>query len=160
MDDASTLLLVEDNEDDVFIFRRAYQQAQLTCGVQVAADGQAACDYLFGTGRYTDHAQFPRPFLVLLDLKLPLRHGFEVLQAVRSAPNLADVAVVILTSSAESRDIQRARELGACAFFVKPPTPRLLADVVTAVRRRRANPQVAPASVAGDLLRPRPSPVV
>src|SRR5687767_12728790 len=112
-----TILLMEDNEDDVFIFQRAYRNTGLPYAVHVARDGQEALDYLHGQGAYADRAQFPAPFLVLLDLKVPLKPGLDVLQAIRSNPALEHLSVVVLTSSAEARDIQRARELGAQAFL-------------------------------------------
>jgi CheY-like chemotaxis protein len=153
---AQTVLLVEDNDDDVFIFRRAYKQAQLPHLMQVVTDGQEAFDYLMGEGRFQDRTKFPLPSLVLLDLKLPLKHGFEVLQAIRFRPAIASLPVVVLTSSAEDRDIERARELGAQAFFVKPPSAEILSE---AVRVTLNPPPDAPAvrRIAGDLLEATPA---
>lgn len=134
--DGQTLLLVEDNEDDVFIFQRAYKQAQITHPVQVARDGEEASDYLFGEGVYADRTRYPLPFMVLLDLKLPFMSGLELLEALRANPALADLCVVVLTSSAEERDVNRAHELGAYAYLVKPPSAQTLAQVMAAVRAR------------------------
>ena len=149
-----TILLVEDNDDDVFIFRRAYRQAQLPHAVQSASDGKEAVEYLQGEGRFADRAAFPLPFLVLLDLKLPVKNGLEVLQAIRARPELARVSVIVLTSSAEERDIARARELGARAFLVKPPKPATLSEAITVVRRELAGGEAARAPIAGDMLAP------
>jgi len=129
-----TLLLVEDNEDDVFIFRRMFMRAGLRDEVQLVSDGQEALDYLAGTGGFTDRERFPIPYLVMLDLKLPRRSGLEVLEWMQQVPHLAQLPVIVLTSSAEMRDIQRTRELGARHYLVKPPTPELLADIVEAHR--------------------------
>ena len=134
--EAHTILLVEDNEDDVFIFQRAYRRAQLSHPLQIVNDGQEAFDYFAGDGRFADRTQFPLPFLVFLDLKLPLKHGFEVLQAIRALPVSNSLGVVVLTSSAEQRDIARALELGAEAYLVKPPSPAMLVDAVAAIRQR------------------------
>jgi CheY-like chemotaxis protein len=134
--DHRTILLVEDNEDDVFIFERAYKQTQLSHPVQIVRDGQEALDYLQGEGKFADRAKYPLPFLVLLDLKLPLTPGLEVLQILRTQPALADLMVVVLTSSAETRDVLRAHELGAQAFLVKPPAPKTIATAVSAIRAR------------------------
>jgi CheY-like chemotaxis protein len=150
--DAQTLLLVEDNDDDVFIFRRAYKQTQLTHPVQVVTDGQEAVDYLTGEGPFQDRAKFPLPFLVLLDLKLPLRHGFEVLQAIRLQPVIASLPVVVLTSSAEQRDIQRAGELGAQAFLVKPPSSQVLAETVRVMINHPSHAASGVQRITGDLL--------
>jgi CheY-like chemotaxis protein len=135
--DEQTLLLVEDNEDDVFIFRRAYKQAQLKHPLQVVSDGQEAADYLAGNGAFSDRAKYPLPFLVLLDLKLPLKHGLEVLHGIRANPATINLCVIVLTSSAEDRDIRRAQELGAQAYLVKPPSNRVLLEVMSAVRALR-----------------------
>jgi len=148
-----TILLVEDNEDDVFIFRRAYRQAGLLYPLQVAGDGQEALDYLQGMGRFADRTQYPVPFLMLLDLKLPFKHGLEVLQTVRHRPELAGLCVVVLTSSAEQRDLARARELGAHAYLVKPPSPAVLVDAIESVRQRlEGTPPGAARAIQGNLL--------
>jgi len=131
-----TILLVEDNEDDVFIFERAFKQAQIQQRLQVVCDGQEATDYFLGNGRFADRTQYPLPALVLLDLKLPLKHGLEVLHAIRSQPASADTCVIVLTSSAEERDLQRAQELRAYAYLVKPPTRQTLIEVVAALKAR------------------------
>lgn len=149
--DNRTILLVEDNEDDAFIFSRAYRLAQLAHPVQVTTDGEEALDYLLGEGEYSDRNKHPLPFLIFLDLKLPLKSGHEVLQVIRSDPKLADIAVVVLTSSGESRDITRAQELGANAFLVKPPTPAHLSSAVSFVRAQRETPGAAVPRIQGDL---------
>jgi CheY-like chemotaxis protein len=131
-----TILLVEDNEDDVFIFQRAFKQAQIRQRLQVVCDGQEATDYFLGQGQFVDRTKYPLPVLVLLDLKLPLKHGLEVLHAIRSQPASADTCVIVLTSSAEERDLQRAQELRAYAYLVKPPTRQTLLEVVAAVEAR------------------------
>ncbi|MBC8095621.1 MAG: response regulator [Akkermansiaceae bacterium] len=128
MDDypTKTLLLVEDNEDDVFLMRRALKKAGINQPLQVVMDGQEALDYLGATGRFADQSQFPTPTLVFLDLKLPYVHGFEVLGWIRQQNSLKGLPVVILTSSPEERDRQRAHDLGAKAYFVKPPSGEVL----------------------------------
>lgn len=154
---SETLLLVEDNEDDVFIFRRAFRQAQLPHLLQVVTDGQEASDYLLGQGDFADRTRFPLPFLVLLDLKLPLKHGLEVLHLIRAEPALRDLPVIVLTSSAEERDVQRARELGARAYLVKPPASATLRNAIEAVEQRRAG--LPARQIPGDLLEAADAPV-
>jgi CheY-like chemotaxis protein len=131
--DSRPILLVEDSEDDVFIFQRAYRQAQLPYEIQLVTTGQEAIDYLSGIGEFADRERHPRPWLVLLDLKLPLQHGLDVLAALRALPEVGDLPVAVLTSSAEHRDIVRARTLGARAYLVKPPTTAMLRGIVAAV---------------------------
>jgi CheY-like chemotaxis protein len=115
-----TILLVEDNEDDVFALRRAIKKAGVTNPLRVATDGQQAIDYLAATIDASKLASNPMPFLVLLDLKLPYRDGFEVLEWIRGQPHLKQVMVVMLTGSDERRDHLQAYALGARSYLVKP----------------------------------------
>lgn len=121
-----TLLLIEDNEDDVFLMRRALRKSNINLPLQVVMDGQEALDYLAGANKFADRSLHPIPALVFLDLKLPYVHGFEVLQWIRSQEQLRDIPVVVLTSSPEDRDRQKAHALGARAYYVKPPSPEVL----------------------------------
>lgn len=126
MSESKTILLVEDNEDDVFLMRRALKKADINSPVQVVVDGQQALDYLAGNGQFSDRAEHPLPFVIFLDLKLPYLHGFEVLEWMRQQPTLKNLDVVILTSSPEERDREKAAELGVKAYLVKPPTREML----------------------------------
>jgi CheY-like chemotaxis protein len=118
----NTILIVDDNEDDVFALRRALKKASIANPQHVVTNGQSALDYLSGAGPYADRNQFPLPFLAFLDLKTPLRDGFEVLAWIRQQPELSEIAVVILTGSVEEKDHKRADTLGAHSFLLKPPT--------------------------------------
>jgi CheY-like chemotaxis protein len=130
----STLLLVEDNEDDAFFLRRALQQAGVAHPLQHMTDGQSAIDYLAGAGRFADRSQFPLPALVLLDLNLPYKTGLQVLEWLRAQPALVRVIVVVLTSSSEPIDVTRAYALGANAFVVKPSAPAELLKLAQALK--------------------------
>jgi CheY-like chemotaxis protein len=123
------VLLVEDNDDDIFFMRRAFRNASITNPVIVMQDGQSAIDYLGGQGPFSDRAEHPLPGLVLLDIKLPLRTGFEVLHWIRSDPRLKPLVVVVLTSSSEIIDIDCAYRLGANSYLVKPPSPGSLLEL-------------------------------
>jgi len=123
-----TILLVEDNDDDVFFMRRAVTRSGIDCSLQIVRDGQQAIDYLKGEGQYADRSKYPLPTLVFLDLKLPYIHGFEVLEWIRKQPSLKNLCTLILTSSPEERDRQRAVQLNAKAFYVKPPTPEIITE--------------------------------
>ena len=83
-------------------------------------DGQEALDYLFARGDYTDRSQYPVPVLILLDLKLPGVGGLEVLEQLKKAERLKRIPVVILTSSAESKDVNRSYDSGANSYLAKP----------------------------------------
>jgi CheY-like chemotaxis protein len=123
------ILLVEDNEDDVFLMERAVQGAGIRNRMVVVEDGQEAVNYLSGAGKYSDRTKFPLPAIVFLDLKLPFKSGLEVLAWIRAQPELQNLVVVVLTSSNEPSDVKRAYALGANSYLVKPPTPEQLVDM-------------------------------
>jgi CheY-like chemotaxis protein len=125
-----TILLVEDNEDDVFLMRQAVRKASIPNPLQIAEDGQQALDYLQGAGKYIDRTLYPLPFLILLDLRLPFVPGLEVLEWIRQRPELETMLVVVLTASREDHDIETAYRLGANSYLVKPPTPEKLTELV------------------------------
>lgn len=115
-----TILIVEDNATDVMLIRRAFAKANIVNPVQVVSDGDRAVAYLAGSHGYDDRAQYPLPALLLLDLKLPRRSGLEVLEWLRAQDDLRRLPVVMLTSSRQSQDVNRAYDLGANSYLVKP----------------------------------------
>jgi CheY-like chemotaxis protein len=117
-----TILVVEDNEDDVFALRWALKKAKIGNPVQIVTDGQMAVHYLDARGAYSDREQYPLPSFIFLDLKLPYRNGFEVLAWLRAEPHFDNIPVVILSGSDEERDHERAQALGISAYLVKPAT--------------------------------------
>lgn len=129
----STLLLVEDDPNDVMLFRRAKDKSNLVNPLQVVEDGEAAIAYLSGQGTYADRNRYPLPALVLLDLKLPRKSGLEVLAWLRQQPGLQRLPVVVLTSSRESLDVGRAYDLGANSYLVKPVAFDSLLEMVKAL---------------------------
>jgi CheY-like chemotaxis protein len=133
MAEGSTVLLVEDNATDVLLIRRAFDKAKLGNPLQVVGDGDAAVEYLSGTGRYIDRKQFPLPILILLDLKLPRRSGLEVLEWLRAQDALRRLPVVILTSSGQPRDVNAAYDTGVNSYLVKPVGFEGLFDMLKAV---------------------------
>ena len=128
------ILLVDDNEDDVFLMERALQAAQISNPVRILEDGREAINYLAGHGQYADREKFPLPAIVFLDLKLPFKSGHEVLQWIRSQPQLETLVVVVLTSSNEPSDLKRAYGLGANSYLVKPPTAAQLLELAKAFK--------------------------
>lgn len=129
-----TILHVEDRPEDVFLLQYAFKRAEIQNPVQVAVDGQEATDYLAGAGKFADRARFPLPCLVLLDLKLPHKMGMEVLEWIRQQPSLKSLIVIILSSSIFEGDIERAYELGANAFLVKPANINTMAEMCKALK--------------------------
>ena len=114
-----SILLVEDDETDVILLRRAFKDAELQNPLHVARDGQEAIDFL---ARPWLPPEDRLPALILLDLKMPRRTGFEVLAWMRELPVLSTVPVIVFSSSANRRDIEQAYAQGANAFMVKPPS--------------------------------------
>ena len=117
---AIEILLVEDVESDVKLITRALVRGGVINDIHVVRDGQEAIDYLFGRGEYSDNPPSAQPGLILLDLKLPRMSGLDVLEKIKQDEILRRIPVVILTSSAESRDVNRAYDLGANSYLVKP----------------------------------------
>ena len=116
-----SVLLVEDDLNDIFLVKRAFKMAHIQNPLQVVTDGQDAIHYLRGDGRYADRTQYPLPKLIVMDIKMPRRSGFEVLEAVKGDGNpLRRIPIVIVSASDNPEDINRAYELGANAYMVKP----------------------------------------
>lgn len=128
------LLLVEDNEDDVFLMKRALQSARIVNPMRVVEDGQEALDYLGGSGKFADRDQYPLPAVVFLDLKLPFISGHDVLAWIRQQKEFESLVVIVLTSSNEAKDLSRCYSLGANSYLVKPPTPEQLEDLAKAFK--------------------------
>lgn len=114
------ILLVEDNPMDVELTLDAFKEAKLLNTIHVSPNGQAALDYLFGSGVYVDRNAYPMPNLILLDLKLPGIDGFDVLRRVKAAPGIKRLPVIILTSSKEEGDRDLSYDIGANSYLVKP----------------------------------------
>src|SRR5689334_15264869 len=134
MTTVGAILLVEDSEDDVFLMQRALKGAGITNPLYVVEDGQEAIEYLSGIGKYSDRDENPIPAIVFLDLKLPIKGGFDVLQWIRDNPELKSLVVVVLTSSNEPSDLKRAYGLGANSYVVKPPTATQLLELAKAFK--------------------------
>ena len=109
------VLLIEDNPMDVDLTRRAFARRHLANPIQVVRDGDEALSYI---GRWQPSDELPA--LILLDLKLPKVDGLEVLRRLKAHPALRTVPVIVLTTSAEERDVRAAYELGANSYIVKP----------------------------------------
>lgn len=115
-----TVLHVEDDPNDVLLLERAFKKASAQAVIHAVSDGDKAVAYLSGSGEFNDRERFPLPNLVLLDLKMPRKSGLEVLAWIRSQESLKRTIVIIFTSSKHDQDINRAYELGANSYLVKP----------------------------------------
>lgn len=121
------LLLVEDNEDDILLIEEAFVEAKLMNVVQKVRDGEEALTYLRREGRYKDAH---RPGLVLLDINMPKKNGFEVLEAMKADPRLQALPVIMLTMSDREEDIIRSFADGACSYVRKPMNVEQFARVI------------------------------
>lgn len=119
-DTSKTILLVEDNPDDVALTLRAFKKNNIMNKVVVAKDGTEALDYLFCTGEYSDRDIEDTPQIILLDLKLPKVNGLEVLKKIREDDRTKLLPVIILTSSKEQQDLLDGYSLGANSYIRKP----------------------------------------
>jgi two-component system response regulator len=115
-----TILLVEDNPDDVELTLRAFKKNNIANNTVVVSDGAEALDYLFGKGAYADRDTSDIPRIILLDLKLPKLNGLQVLERLRANENTKLTPVVILTSSKEEQDMIRGYKSGANSYVRKP----------------------------------------
>lgn len=126
----ATLLLVDDNEDDVFIMRSALMKAGVTNPLQTVHNGEDAIAYLSGAGPYADRTKYPLPVVVFLDLNMPKKNGLEVLAWIRQQHRLKSQIVHILTASTRPEDVDQAFRLGANAYFVKPSRLEALLELL------------------------------
>ncbi len=125
------ILLAEDNGDDAFIFKMAFDRATLPHTLHRVEDGQQAIDWLEGKGEYAEREKFPLPNILLLDLKMPIKGGFEVLEWLRGQIRFEELPIIILSSSDDNKDVKRAYQLGVTTYFVKSPQ---LQDVIQYLR--------------------------
>ena len=114
------ILLAEDDPNDVLLIQRAFQRSLVANPMQVVRDGEEVLAYLKGEDPFSDRERHPLPVLMLMDLKMPRKTGLEVLEWVRQQPGLKRLPIIVLTSSNQSPDINRAYELGANSYLVKP----------------------------------------
>jgi len=129
MEKGPCILVAEDSADDVLILQKALSQSFIRPQLFVVKDGQECIDYLNGSGVYADRAQHSFPDLLLLDLTMPRKNGFQVLEWIRSRPGFKNLPVVILTCSQKLYDMTTAYQLGANSFLLKPPSQKDLSEL-------------------------------
>jgi len=111
------ILLVEDNEDDIVIIQEAFAEANLVNIINTVRDGEEALAYLRREGRYKVTRP---PGLILLDINMPKKNGFEVVETMKADPQLRSIPIIMLTMSDREEDIIRAYAGGACSYICKP----------------------------------------
>jgi CheY-like chemotaxis protein len=116
----ATVLVADDDSNDVFFVRRAFEKAGFTFSIKDVSDGELVIEYLRGAEPYSDRSLHPVPALMLLDLKMPKVNGFEVLEWLQAQQGFEAMKVVVLSSSGLPADVEKAKRLGAHDYRVKP----------------------------------------
>jgi CheY-like chemotaxis protein len=120
LSEQQTILLVDDSKDDLVLIRIAFKKVEFNASLQEVHNGEEAIAYLKSDGARLDRDKFPVPAVMLLDLNMPMKNGFEVLGWVRTQPILKRMSIIILTASMRMEDVEQAFDLGAHSFLVKP----------------------------------------
>jgi CheY-like chemotaxis protein len=114
------VLLADDDENDAILMLRAFEKAHKAGCIKVVRNGDEVVDYLMGTDRYADRELYPFPSLLILDVKMPKKNGFEVLEWLKAHPSFKRIPVIVLSSSRQERDVLKAYDLYANSYLVKP----------------------------------------
>jgi CheY-like chemotaxis protein len=130
-----TILIAEDESDDVFLLRRGFAKLNNGIGLRDVSDGQEAISYLSGVGSYADRLANPFPDCLFLDLKLRRKNGFEVLDWLRANAQFRVVPALVFSSSNDPKDIEQAYSLGAHGYFMKPSNPQELVHLLGEICR-------------------------
>jgi CheY-like chemotaxis protein len=130
----ATLLIAEDDDNDFLFLRRAFAAEKFEVQVQRACDGAEAIEYLCGENHFADREAYPLPNLLLLDLKMPRKNGFEVLAWLEEHPELESLPIVVFTSSEEPADVEQAYDLGVSGYLVKPSSYLSYPEIVRTLR--------------------------
>jgi CheY-like chemotaxis protein len=144
------VLCVDDDEDSVYLLKRAMDEAGPAYSMQVASDGEIAIEYLKGCGKFRDREAHPLPCLVLLDLKLPRTPGLEVLKWIRREAGLK-ISVVVLSSSQNELDISTAYQFGANGYLVKPSDYEHLLEMAKMIAGFWLMQNITSAEITGEV---------
>ena len=144
MNSDKPVLYAEDDENDVFFMQRAFKQAGIVNPLRIVTNGQRAVEYLAGTGPYANRELHPMPGLVLLDLSMPGKSGHDVLKWIRSEPSTSTLPVIVLTSSNQESDIDRAYQMGVNGYLIKPGKPNELVSMVKGIKDHWLSQNPAP----------------
>lgn len=129
MSQARVILMAEDSRADVLLAQRAFRNLTFPYKLQMVEHGDAVVEYLTGKGDYHDRDRYPFPNLLLMDLKMPRRSGFEVMEWLQQHPQL-QLPIVVLTTSNNQNEIDRAYKLGAKLYLLKPITFTTLSEII------------------------------
>lgn len=131
----TTIILADDDPDDTLLVKEALEESQWNHRLHFVKDGQELMDYLCRRGRYSDPSTSPRPALILLDLNMPRKKGWEVLEEIKLHPDLRRIPIIVLTTSATEADIERSYELGASSFITKPVSFECLVESMKTISK-------------------------
>ena len=134
MNAKQTILLVDDSENDTILMRMAFRKAEFNLPLQEVRNGEQAIAYLKGEGVFNDREKHPLPSVILLDLNMPMKNGFEVLAWARAHPEFKRLLMIILTASRRPEDVERAFDLGASSYLVKPSNMDALVAMLRCLR--------------------------
>ena len=140
----NVLLHVEDDPNDVLLLQRAFKKINSPIAIQAVTDGDKAVAYLNGSDEYTDREKYPLPAVVLLDLKMPRKTGLEVLAWIRADQKVRRLVVIVFTSSKHDEDVNKAYDLGANSYLVKPVGFEMLVEVAKMIQQYWINTNERP----------------
>ena len=143
MGPAEVILLVDDDANDILTAQTSFAKANSSNPLHVVSSGQEAIDYLAGAGQFADRERFPLPTVVLLDLKMPDKDGFEVLEWARAQAMFGGILFIILTGLEKISDVNRAYQAGASSYLIKPFTIDRFNELVETVQRLRRKRKAA-----------------
>ncbi len=136
MTNCGYVLLVEDNPDEAFLTQKAFKKGEVANPLKIISDGSQALDFLFSQKAYADRDINDKPALILLDLKLPLISGLDVLKAVKANPNTSLIPIVVLTSSTEDTDRIESYRFGANDFINKPTGLTEFVEIIKCIKQK------------------------
>ncbi len=139
-----SILVAEDEVGDMLLLRRAFEKAGVSAPVHIARNGQEVIDYLCGTPPFSDPVTHPLPSLLLLDLRLPVISGFDLIKWLRTEPRLRYMIIVVFSSSQDPDDINCAYELGANSYIIKPREPDELVMIIKQLQQYWLNINASP----------------
>ncbi len=136
MTNCGYVLLVEDNPDEAFLTQKAFKKGEVANPLKLVSDGNQALDFLFSQGSYIDRDIKDKPVLILLDLKLPLISGLDVLKAIKADPNTSLIPIIVLTSSTEDEDRAESCRLGANDYINKPTGLTEFVEIIKNIKQK------------------------
>ena len=128
------VLFAEDNEDDVFLLRRAFERTGLDVDMHRAKDGRETVEYLEGAGKYADRQRYPIPMVLVLDLMMPGLHGVEVIRWVRAESGVVSLPILVASDSIRRAEVERAMRAGASWFIRKQWDFKQIAGLVSLLK--------------------------